>query len=534
MSDAVLRGPAAASTSFWYLLLPAVLAYRPPVFGGVSLNLQYLVIPVAALLGARFGLTGVIAVAIGGLAFVISVTGMIWGAIGGHPSLYLIALAVSAIAASSSQPPIAWPQWPRTSRSVAAVTAAVPLLLVLHLFVGYQQPSGPGGVRLAFGFSPSVLGYFVIFLLAARGAKLGHLLAGLGLVAFVSWLLVYLRLFPADSSNLMLDMLPLQPVAVMTALAYFSAGALFPAAHGRPVAWGWWRWPYTSALILLLIWLGPGDLNISLEWTRKIRVNFAQSAALLPVVAFVIGALGGRRGVWVVTALTAVLVIAGWQVGLATYHYLATLQLEGPFLAYAFGRLGAHVAGSWSERTSRIPRTVTAWTLAVATTIAIVGEDPGALRVTLGIVFALLFCAAYFFGRRLMRASAGTEREVTPQGWLTFLIVVCSVLLVALHLPEVAEEVRKTVAGIASPFVLLYSLLRETLEAGHAPASRPADGLALFNAAMGAFLLLAGFQACRKAWKDARKVWRDIRVLYRYGKLMLSHGKRGDESKLLP
>src|ERR1039458_2072382 len=68
----------------WTLLfLPPLLAYSSPWFGGVSFSAQYLVVPFAALLAKRFGVTGVIAIALGGLAFVVGISGSGWGSFGG-------------------------------------------------------------------------------------------------------------------------------------------------------------------------------------------------------------------------------------------------------------------------------------------------------------------------------------------------------------------------------------------------------------------------------------------------------------------
>lgn len=534
MADAVQRGSWGISNesphsgAWQLLLLPAVLAWRTPVLGNAGLNLQYFLIPVAALLAARFGLTGVIAVAIGGLAFVVDIRGSGWGGIGGNPSLYLIALAVAAIAASRHEP-ISWPRWPYTARSVAAVTFAAPALLVLSLYVGYSQ-SPAGGVALAFAFVPSVLCHFLIFMLAARGAQLRHLLAGLAVVALVSWFLAYAGLFPSERSNFMLDMLPLQPVAALTALVFFSAGATFSRGTERPVAWGWWRWPYWSAVVLLLIWLGPlGAIGeIRLDWSR-LSVNFFRSAALLPLVAFMLGALRGNRGVWIATGITAALVIAGALGRAASFPYFSTwlIQIEAPFLAYAYGRLGAYLTHPELRGTTkprRRGRVLSAWLLAIATTLAIAGEG-GAARMTLGVVFAVVFCVAYFFGRRIVRATAGSDRELTPEGWLSFLVVVCVALLVALNVGDVTQEVKKQLAGIAFLLASLYSLLQDAVQSGPPTARHSADGLALVYAGAVLIALLLVVSACRKAWKDLRKVWRDIRIAYAYARLVLSSRK---------
>ena len=516
-NNAAAAASAAGQIPAWQLLLlPVLLSYRSPAFPHVALDLRYLIVPVAALLGARFGLSGVIAVAVGGLSFVISVSGGAWGAIGGHPSLYLIALAVAALGAWRSEA-AAFPQWPRNA---SAAILWAPLLLVVTLFI--RSTTGAGELGLGFFFGPALLGYFLIFVLAARGASLGMLLAGLAGTAALSWFLIYLGVFPASRSSAAVDMLPLQPVSALTALVFFSAGSAMRADPQRPTAWGWWRWPYLSAAVLLVLWLPPFDRGFAFPWNPRLGVDFAQSAALLPIATFMLGALRGARGVWAATAMATLLAAisalprAGW------YSYV---PIEAPLLAYAYGRLGAYMTHTWTaeaaSRGQRARRIVTVWLLALATTAALIGQG-GTLRVALALAFAVAFCVAYFFGRRVVRTIARSERELTAQGWISFLIVVCAFLLIALNFREVAAEVLKQMAGIAAVFALLYGLFQDTVQSGGAPAGRSADGWLLFSVAIFVLVLASAVSAGRKALKDVRKVWKDVRVIYRYAKLVTS------------
>src|ERR1039457_2911360 len=136
----------------WTLLfLPPLLAYSSPWFGGVSFSAQYLVVPFAALLAKRFGVTGVIAIALGGLAFVVGISGSGWGSFGGSPALYLVALATAAIVASP-RPASEWLRWPERDAAANWLVVAAPLALLTGIGTGYLESSnGAGSLRLLFG-----------------------------------------------------------------------------------------------------------------------------------------------------------------------------------------------------------------------------------------------------------------------------------------------------------------------------------------------------------------------------------------------
>lgn len=521
MSHGEVAGQSAPRGSSWMLLLPALLSYQAPVMAGFSFNLQYFLIPVAALLGARHGIAGVISVAVGGLAFVPGISGGGWGFIGGNPSLYLIGLALAAIAASRSDV-LEWPQWPSSTVSIAALSVAAPLLLVLVVSAGFAQPS-TGGARVAFNFGPVVLGYFVLFAMGMRGARLWPLLAGLAVLALLSWSLTYMRVFPSETSNLQLDMRVLQPVTALTALVFFSAGMTFRHGLRQPGPWGFWRWPYWSMALLLLIWLPLPIGWIRLDWGSRVGLSLMGSAALLPISAFMLGALRGTRGTWMVIGTTVALLAAGViareiRLGeLAIYN----VPLEAPFLAYAYGKLGAFAAGREATRAWRVPAWAKVGVLGLATASAIVG-DGGKWNVALGIAFALLFAATFFIGWRIRKATTGTPDEITPEGWVSVTVLVCAIVLLALDVQNVLRDVGAQLLGVAAFCAALYGSLREAWQEGGASAVRGAGGDLLVYVAVAAVFLLVLVSALRKGWRDTRKAWKDVRIVWRYGKLVLT------------
>ena len=498
-----------ARTSHWLLLLvPPLLAWRSPVIGGAYFEAQYLIVPLAALLGRRFGIAGVMAVALGGLAFVVSVQGLPFGALGGSPGLYLVALCVAAMA---SVAPFQWPAWPVRDRIAARIALAAPLLLVISFAAGQSQSAGSAATRLAFFFSTSVLGYFAIFAMAARGVRLWPVLAGLVLVAAVTWPLTFAGVLPGRRADPSLAIAFLQPAQVLAAIAFYAAGATLRGALGhRATPWGFWRWPYLAAAVLLLLWFGP-DPGIPIRRGGVYGVYIAQVAILLPVAAFTAGLLRGVRGTMFVTAFATALLAVGFlgrmlEIDLFRYR---SLPLEAPFVALAFGRLGAALAAQGAPAAAGSPwvRALNYFALGLATTGAIVGEG-GVARALLGAAFAVVFCLLYYAGVRARRATAGTPREITPEGWLTVTTVVCVAFILAAHAQEAWNEARAQVEGLWYFAGALWETLRDGDELE--------TGTTAFVALVVALLVLGAIAAVRKSIRDARKVYRDLQAVADY------------------
>lgn len=502
----------AARKSHWLLLLvPPLLAWRSPVFGNAYFDAQYLLIPLAALLGGRFGIAGVMAVALGGLTFVVAAHGAAFpGSLGGAPGLYLIALCVAAMATVA---PFQWPAWPARDRMASRVALAAPLLLVLSITAGQSQSAGSGGVRLAFFFGMSVLGYFAIFAMAARGARLWPVLAGLAAVAAVTWPLTLAGVLPGRRADPGLAILFLQPAAVLAAIACYSAGATLRGALGhRATPWGFWRWPYLTAAVLLVLWFGP-DPGIRVRQGGVYSIYFAQIPVLLPVAAFAAGVLRGARGTVFVTALATALPLLGLlgrALDIDLFRY-RSLPLEAPFVAFAYAKLGAALVmqGVPARRGSPAVRAFNYFLLGIVTTGAIVGEG-GTARVVLGTLFAVAFLLLCYAGVRARRATAGTPQEITPEGWLTATTVVCVAFILAANAQEALSGARAQIQGLWYFAGALWETVREGKELD--------TGTTAFVVFFVALLVAGAVASVRKSIRDGRKVYGDLKAVAAYVK----------------
>lgn len=497
----------AGRSGHWVLLLVApLLAYRLPVFASASFDPGYLLVPFAALLGRRLGLTGVIALAIGALPFVVGFQGRFFpGSFGGSPALYLIALCVAAMAASAK--PFEWPRWPAQDRMATRVALAAPSMLVLSIAIGHSQTAASGGTRLAFYFSLSLLGYFAIFAMAARGVRLWPVLVGLVAAAAITWPLTLAGVLPGQRSDPSLAVSLVQPATALAALVFYSVGATLRASLERRAAWGFWRWPYLAAAALLVIWFGP-DPSIRIEGSW-VSVRFFQVAAVLPVVAFAAGLLRGVRGTAFVTVAASVLVLVGFLLHDIGAFRGRVVPLEAPFVAAAYGRLGAALTeqSAGAAAGSRVMRAISYVLLGLATTSAI-AQDGGVVRTFLAAAFATAFCLLYYAGVRARRATAGTSHQITSEGWLTFTTLVCVAVILGANAQQVLNELGSQFQGLLFFVGAVYETLRE---------GRQADmGTAAIAAVFVAVFALGAVSAIRKSVKDLRKVLGDLKTLAAY------------------
>ena len=496
----------------WMLLFaPPLLAFSSPWFeGGFHFNAQYLVVPLAALLGARHGLTGVIATAIGGLAFVIGFGPLAWGYFGGSPALYLIAVAVAAISASST-PYLVWPRWPAKDEAAAWLAFAAPFLLVVSIGATGSYTSGP---RVGFHFSFALLGYFLIFAMGVRGARAWPLAAGLALAAALTWGLAFYGLLGRPRGQAYASIGVLQPASVLAALAAYSGGgALNAFLRGRPASRFWQR-PYTATILLLVLWFGPQPL----DWMRVhiggiASIQFLQAPVVLPIAAFTAGLLRSTRGVVFVTVLAPVLMALS-ALGAVLLDELAGIDLrwrvplEAPFVAAAFGALGAKVAQArmgQTESRSRVPRVLSFVGLLVLSTAAIAGEGDSVARLVLAGVFAVACVVVFFMAPRLQAAMGRRGFQLTADRWLGFATLLTAVIVVTAKLETVVGEAREQYRG----FVLLLQATYEMAQDSRRSAEGAAETIA-FAAVFGVLLLLVVISALRNTARIVPKIYRDL------------------------
>ncbi|MDP2238604.1 MAG: hypothetical protein Q8K18_00405 [Burkholderiales bacterium] len=497
------------------LLLPLLVAYRSPTFFdfGISFNAQYLLVPLAALLAQRFGLTGVISIAVGGIVFVIGLSGGAWGALGGNPALYLVALAVAAIVASP-HPLSKWLEWPGSERAANWLTFAAPFLLVAGFAIRGGSPLS-GGLRLDFGFSFALLGYFLLFVMGARGVRVALLIAGLIGAAAMTWGLALGDLLPRARGPFYIWINALQPAVALTALVAFAAGAAMTAVlEGRPLQ-RVWRWPYLTVAALLVLWFGPNAVSaIPIRLPGVWAVYLLQSAVVLPFAGFMAGMLRGARGAFFVSASALVYMVL-WALGALVAQEAADITirvryfpLEAPFVAMAFAVLGAKIAETRQEPASfgvlRIPAFIL---LMIATGFAIVGEG-GTARLVLGGIFVAGSCAIFIAAIRLRRSMAGTVFETTAERWMGFTTILFLALAILANLEATGDVLRN------SAFLLLPLQALWDAEAG-AQLRRMVGEQPDFETLAGFGIMLAIYLG--GLYAAGRTLWRTIPKIYQDG-----------------
>lgn len=498
----------------WVLLFVApLLAYSSPSIGGYSFSAHYLLVPLAALLGGRFGVTGVICVALGGLAFVINVGGP-WGSIGGNPALYLAALAAAAVAAMP-RPAVEWPHWPGEDRAAAWLAFAAPFLLALVAGTGDMRLPETG-LWFAFRFWLAPLGLFLLFALGARGVRAWPLLLGLAAAAALTWWLEKNGLLARSPVAFFVTVSPLHPVTALAALAAFSAGAAMRALlRGSPLP-AFWRRPRVAIAALVALWFASAVLaSVPGRLAGASAILVIQSAAMLPIAAFMAGLLRGARGVVSVSILVPALmilwVIAAWLVSewFDRDFRAGRLPLEAPFVTAAFAVLGAMIAqrraGAGRFHLPRYPAYVV---LLAAAALAIFGAGSPARLAAVGL-FVAGGLAVFFAGARLGRAMAGAGVAITAERWVSFTALVLLAAASAVNFNAVVDFLRQTYYG----FPLLHAIhdpvdaatVRRALGASINPE------LAALFAALAAIYLLALASVLGGLLSSVPKIWRDAR-----------------------
>jgi len=512
------------SDSWLWLLVPPLLAYQSPSINGYSFDAQYFLVPIAALLGARFGLAGCFAIAIGGLTFVVDISGYSWGSTGGNPSLYLIAMGVSALSTAMRDGGTSL-AWPRSERSLARITFAAPLLLVLSLMVGHTLEPGRSGLRLIFFFAPALLGYVAILAMAARGAKLWPLLAGLAVTMCITWPLTLIGVFPGERTPIALNVGALQPVAIVAALACFAAGTSLKRSLRQPVAWSFWRWPYASAVVLLIVWLGPEPLAyITLPLRGGSELWLMGCSVLLPLTAFMLGLLRGYRGGFIVAGIVVLMLLLGRLLNDASINLFRVhhVPLEAPFVALAYAMLGAYLRTEpYAQSKWGLPRATTVFLLGVGATLDIVG-DGGTVRIALGSIFAIFFFALYITAIWARWAALRKSVDITAESWMSLATIVSLIVLVGFYGKDVFIKLAQLLMGLVLVVVTVFKGAEgadpiEAIQNGGLNG-----GILVLSVAFFVAIVFGSISAIKKAVMDCRGIYKDIRTIKRYWRLILA------------
>ncbi len=506
----------------WSLLFATpLLAYEPPSFSMFSFYPLYLVVPFAALLGRRYGASGVVAIAVGGLAFVISVSIGPVGWIGGNPGLYLIALAVAAIAAMP-RPFLESLHWPQDDRSVEWLSFAAPFLLVLYLGIRGGDESG-GDLQLSFSFGFSLLGYFLLFVLGVGRVRMAALMLGLAVVATLTWVLNANGLLDRPDSNPYLSFSTLQPSMVLAAIAMVSAGAATRAFMAGKALPAFWRRPYLSVTVLMLLWFGPPPLAaIPIALGSIHSIEILQVSAALPLAAFMAGLLRGARGTIFVTAIPVVFTLV-WTGVLALVpastfgFYAGDIRMDAPLVAACYALMGAKLAEVRSGVTSfqmlRFPVLLfVLFLLVLGATIEIWG-DGGPGRMALSGLFIAGVMVILFFAWRLHHAMAARGLKITSEKWAGFVVLLGIAGTVVTNLQFVGQSLKQLLMLVLVPLSMFGSSASEQL---HSDFGSMIDSEELV---MSVVILLACVFVIRgvvrvlpKIYSDARKIATFVRT----------------------
>jgi hypothetical protein len=508
----------------WALLFATPLfAYHPPFVGFFGFYTLDLLVPFAALLGRRYGASGAVSIALGGLVAVVYIGGLPWGAVGGSPALYLVALAVAVIAATP-RPLLECLRWPKEHRAAGWLTLIAPFLLLLFIYVGSGRSDRDSVLSLDFGFS--LLGYFLLFVLGARGVRMTALLLGLAGAAVLSWALALNGLSTRPDSHFYVSVDLLQPSTVLAALAMiFGGAATREFLSGRPLG-RFWRRPYLAVTLLVFLWFGPPPIaSIPLGIPGVRAIELVQVTAALPLAAFVAGLLRGPRGTIFVTALVTGLTLL-WIIPAGAFgssigpFYIGGVALEAPFVAAAYGVMGARAAevrsGPADFRMLRFPTLLFLLFLVVlGATLEIVGEG-GPLRVALAVLFVVAVIAVFIGALRVWRAMVARGYDVNLEKWPPFVAILGVIGAIVTNSQALWGFAKQLLVLGLVPLALFSSSARAELRS-YFGAHIDGEVLAFLSIgaaayAIGLIAIIRGLvRTAPKVYGDARKIWGFVR-----------------------
>ena len=426
--------------------------------GPISFSPYLLAIPLAALLGARYGYRALWLAAIGGLPLLPPSMSYGWLTKVAALDVYVVAIAACVLAAQGR--PLA-ERLPRIPRPAVLAAALVVLPTAFTVW-------GTDFLGIRFGFSFVATFYFLLFLLGWSGFPVRWTIAALALGTVAGmWLETVVppdgrALFGGPEAELPLfgptrlhllswDYRLDTPAAFLTGLAYFGAGRLWAAmlrTRTPPLAS-----PYAYALVLGLVALALGSvLNsellaaVGLEPRAPPRYALVLGSPLaLPLAGLAGGLLLGKRG-----AVAAVAAVAFfWALtALLLLYFRAPSQAwsiaaHEPLVAAGFGLLGARlrelalgIEAAWPVRR---------WVLAGALCVLAAGFVAEAQSI-IDLVLRLLGIAAVGAAAllaRWLRARLGVMLKLNFEAWMAVLAVALFAVLLAGQAAALAGMARR-------------------------------------------------------------------------------------------
>ena len=325
--------------------------------GPFSFTPLFLIVPLAALLGARHGRRALSLVALGALPLLLPRVSFGPIGVGAAPDVYAVALAVCALVVNER------PLTERAPRFGAGTFAAALVVLPMTMSLWGTEL---GALRISAVFGLTGLFWLLLFLLGWNGFRARWAVAALGL-ATAGGMWLHAAVTPADGrmffsgpqaelplfgltrmEHLWWDYRFDSPAAFLAGVAYFAAGRLWAEMLRTRAAPLTPRDAYSLVLIVAAVALGfvvnrSALLAIGLEPHALPRYGFLLGAPLaLPLTGLLAGMLLGRRGVAVavlaVPAFWALDALALSGLRLSLHEFRA--PLHQPLCVLGFGLLG--------------------------------------------------------------------------------------------------------------------------------------------------------------------------------------------------
>ncbi|MBK8157384.1 MAG: hypothetical protein IPK59_00715 [Rhodospirillaceae bacterium] len=321
----------------WVLvpLLPLLL-YSSPVFAGVSLSLPYLFIPIAALLGRRYGSAGFMTVLLGGVLALAPYLETSGGTFGGGIDIYLIGLWVCR--ATLSTDPVGALIGSNTFWRSPWLFTAVVILLPLSLFFGRHDLQDDIVAEIYFPLLS--LFFLALFVQGLAGIRTIWVVGGLAAATLIGILLGIGQLPPAGVVEVRYHLDDLATFAV--GLGYFFAGRIVASMDDTRNPW---QHPYLTiagfvllAVLPQLTWAYLPELPPSAGY-----VGFYGQHLALPLAALMAGYLLGYGGIGYALVVTIILLAIANAGSLLLAQRGLWVNAEQLIFCVAFGFLGVRL-----------------------------------------------------------------------------------------------------------------------------------------------------------------------------------------------
>lgn len=438
-----------------WVLVPflSLLLYNSPQFNGVSLSLPYLLIPLGAWLGRRYGIPGLVTLALGGIAALGSSLDLTGGYIGGAAAHYIVALWVCRAALSEQ---------PVQKLIGSGALLRQPWLLVIVVIVlpcsfSFGRYDFGNDVFLDFYWTLLPLFFFMLFLLGAARCHVG-LVAGVLTVATIAGALLGQQFPGATEIRYRLDDL----ATLVTALGWFLAGRCVIDSDGANNPWRY-RWATVAFFVLVTVLWQFSWALLPNRQAIPAYVGLDGQYAALPLAALMAGYLLGYAGIGYCFLLTVALIALANLASYLTGQGSFAVDLAQLLFCLAFGYLGLRLKDAqtgtrslWPNRGWHIYACLVVLALpslfSVDELIKLVWPFAAAIG-------AALLAAAIEWVRRRLKMQDVT---LNGEGWLKLIFAVLIVAAVVVNLPDMLDGLIEAARDydipvqVALPVILVF------------------------------------------------------------------------------